>query len=82
MKGTVTGIHLATERIAPMLSAEEAHAVPGRGLEGDRYFTGAGTFSEPIPNPDSEVTLIEEESLNAFNELLSARGVLPPFGFA
>jgi MOSC domain-containing protein YiiM len=50
-----------------MISVEEAHAVPGRGLEGDRYFIGGGTFSDPFPNADSEVTLIEEESVEAFN---------------
>jgi MOSC domain-containing protein YiiM len=49
-----------------MLSVDAAQAVPGRGLEGDRYFSGNGTFSDPFPNPDSEVTLIEEESLELF----------------
>jgi len=67
MKGMVIGIHIASARAAPMQLVEEAHAVPGRGLEGDRYFDGGGTFSVPFPNPDSEVTLIEEESLTVFN---------------
>jgi MOSC domain-containing protein YiiM len=67
MKGLVTGIYISRDRMAPMISVGEAHAVPGRGLEGDRYFTGSGTFSDPFPNADSEVTLIEEESVEALN---------------
>lgn len=37
-----------------------AHAVPGRGLEGDRYYSKKGTFWKD--EPDREVTLIESES--------------------
>ena len=41
----------------------EATLVPGRGIEGDRYFKGIGTYS---PKPDvREVTLIEMEVLEA-----------------
>lgn len=49
--------------MAPRL---EVRAVPGRGLEGDRYFSGAGTFSPPRQNPDFEVTFIEQENVEAF----------------
>jgi MOSC domain-containing protein YiiM len=45
--------------------AELAHAtlVAGRGIEGDRYFLGTGTYS---PKPDArEVTLFEMEVLEA-----------------
>lgn len=41
-------------------------AVPGQGLEGDRYFAGAGTFSPPHPKPDFEITFIEQEQIEAF----------------
>ena len=34
----VVGIHIAPAAQQPMVSLEEVHAVPGRGLEGDRYF--------------------------------------------
>lgn len=36
-----------------MRGVAEARAVPGRGLEGDRYFEGRGTFSG---SPDTELT--------------------------
>lgn len=43
-----------------MESVAEVHAIPGQGLEGDRYFQKQGTFWKP--NPDVEVTLIEAEA--------------------
>jgi MOSC domain-containing protein YiiM len=49
-----------------MAARSEARAVPGRGLEGDRYFHGAGTFSPHPQKPDFEVTLIEKEKIDAF----------------
>lgn len=49
-----------------MEAVEEAHAVPGRGLEGDRYYEGRGTFSPAAPAPDFELTLIEEERIGEF----------------
>ena len=44
----------------------DVRAVPGRGLEGDRYFKGLGTFSPNPRKPDFEVTLIEQEKVEAF----------------
>ena len=41
----------------------EAQCVAGRGIVGDRYFNGTGTYS---PKPDvREITLIEQEALDA-----------------
>jgi MOSC domain-containing protein YiiM len=51
---------------APMVSRESVQAVPGRGLEGDRYFSGTGTFSPKPHKPDFEVTLIEQEQIDLF----------------
>ena len=47
-----------------MVAVSEVRAVPGRGLEGDRYFRAAGTFSKGH-EPDSELTLIEAEAVEA-----------------
>lgn len=49
-----------------MTSQSEAHVVPGKGIEGDRYFVGIGTFSPHPPKPDFEITLIEREKIDAF----------------
>ena len=46
-----------------MSTVEQVQAVAAKGLEGDRYFLGLGTFWKP--KPDYEVTLIEIEALEA-----------------
>ena len=63
-KGSVDAIYIAGAAKGPMVSVSEAHAVPGRGLEGDRYFNQEGTFSKPLP--DYELTLIEIEAIEDF----------------
>lgn len=63
LKGAVVSIHTANAATEPLRSVDEVHAVPGKGLEGDRYFKQAGTFSKPLP--DREVTLIEIEAIEA-----------------
>jgi MOSC domain-containing protein YiiM len=45
-------------------SVKSAHAVPGSGLEGDRYYTNQGTYSNH-PGDGRDLTLIESESLEA-----------------
>jgi MOSC domain-containing protein YiiM len=49
-----------------MKSLQSARLVAGRGIEGDRYFEGAGTFSPHPQKPDFEITLIQREHLEAF----------------
>jgi MOSC domain-containing protein YiiM len=63
-EGSVVSIHIATAAAEPTVSVDEAHAVPGKGLEGDRYFQGTGTYSGR-PGPDRELTLIEIEAIEA-----------------
>ena len=64
LKGTVVSIHVASGAEDRMIEVKEARAVPGKGLEGDRYFNQTGTYSAK-PGPDREVTLIEAEALAA-----------------
>ena len=62
----VIEILIASAPSAAMQACETVRAVPRRGLEGDRYFLGKGTFS---PNPqkvDYELTLIESEKIQKF----------------
>lgn len=47
-----------------MVSVAEVRAVPGKGLEGDRYFRQTGTYSN-YPGPGRDVTLIEIEAIEA-----------------
>jgi len=61
--GTVEFIYVASAATAPTLPVNEARAIPGVGLEGDRYALRVGTFSKPLP--DRELTLIEAEAIEA-----------------
>lgn len=63
-QGTVVSIHIADKESAPVREVSEAHAVPGKGLEGDRYFLQAGAFSG-VEGPARDITLIESEALAA-----------------
>ena len=63
-QGAVVSIHIAGAAGEKTTSLSEVRAVPGRGLEGDRYFNQVGTYSAE-PGPDREVTLIEREVLQA-----------------
>jgi MOSC domain-containing protein YiiM len=62
-RGTLESIYIAPAAQAPMLAVDQAHAIPGVGLEGDRYALKLGTFYKP--QPDFELTLIEAEALEA-----------------
>ena len=45
-QGAVVSIHITSAAGQPMETVPEARAVPGRGLEGDRYFAGTGYYSD------------------------------------
>jgi MOSC domain-containing protein YiiM len=61
--GTVESIHIAAAAKAPMQAVAQVEAIPGVGLEGDRYALKLGTFYKP--EPAFELTLIEAEAIEA-----------------
>jgi MOSC domain-containing protein YiiM len=63
--GNVESIHIAPSAKAPMQAVDTVQAIPGVGLEGDRYARQQGTFFKPLP--DFELTLIEAEALEALD---------------
>jgi MOSC domain-containing protein YiiM len=64
-QGRLLHIHVAPAASYEMEELTEAECVAGRGIVGDRYYNGTGTYS---PKPDvREVTLIEQEALDALN---------------
>jgi MOSC domain-containing protein YiiM len=63
-RGKVLGIYITSNGGMPMQAIEEAHAVPGKGLQGDRYFLETGTYSAR-PGPVRQVTFFEAETLKA-----------------
>lgn len=60
--GTVAAILVAADAEAPLSRVGEAEALAGRGLAGDRYAAGRGTFSGP--GRGYELTLAEAEALD------------------
>ncbi len=63
-QGRLELIHITAAASGAMQALAEARLVAERGIEGDRYFLGAGTYSIK-PGPDRQVTLIEAETLAA-----------------
>lgn len=61
-QGELIGIYIVECKGGDLHSVDQAEAVAGRGIAGDRYFVAQGTFSNKN-GPDREVTLIEVEAL-------------------
>ena len=61
--GTVESIYVASAAAAPTFAVGQVVAIPGAGLDGDRYALKTGTFYKP--QPDYELTLIEAEAIEA-----------------
>ena len=66
MTGRLVAIYTTTEGGAPMEARDEIAAIVGVGLEGDRYATRSGKYSER-GGPGREVTLIAREAVAAAN---------------
>jgi hypothetical protein len=76
LHGTVEGLAIAPAAEADMHLLEVAHARAGRGLDGDRYAAGAGTFSPRADRrPGYDLTLMAAEVL----EELTAAGCTVDF---
>jgi hypothetical protein len=60
--GTVAAILIADAAEGPMQRTDSVAALPGRGLDGDRYERGVGTFS--APGRGYELTLVEADVLD------------------
>ena len=63
--GTVDALAVAASAGEPVRLLQEARALAGRGVEGDRHVTGKGTF--PSGTPGSALTLIEAEVCESFD---------------
>ena len=65
LRGTVEGLAVAPAAEAPMQLLEVAQARAGRGLDGDRYAAGAGTFTPRAGRrPGYDLTLVAAEVLD------------------
>ena len=65
--GSVVALFTVDRRAAPMKKVEQLYAFAGRGIEGDRYFLGTGTYSKK-PEPGRQITLIKSEVLESLKD--------------
>lgn len=67
MPGHIIGIYTARKGEKPQ-ARNLVEVVAGKGILGDRYFTGEGTFSKMLAgNRKSEITFISSEEIDHFN---------------
>ncbi|HEX2075750.1 MAG TPA: MOSC domain-containing protein [Geodermatophilus sp.] len=62
--GLVTEIWLTAAAAAPMRRVPSARLLAGRGLEGDRYALGGGTWAQ-YPDLEKQLTLIDRDDVAA-----------------
>ena len=60
--GQISSIFIRPEPSEPVVETDQVLAVPGKGLEGDYYFTG---IAPKGIEPAREITLIEQETIQA-----------------
>jgi MOSC domain-containing protein YiiM len=66
-KGKVVGIYIAPAQGEPTVYVEQAHLVPGMGIEGDRYYYQFARDGK-ASNPGHELTLVEMEAIEAISQ--------------
>ncbi len=69
-EGKLVSINVTDEAGAQMRSVEHVNAVAGKGLEGDRYFAGTGSYSQKQDGL-RQVTFIEIEAVQALQSEVS-----------
>src|SRR5262245_9133950 len=62
----LTEILIAESPAAVMTAWRAVRAVVGKGMEGERYFLGVGTFFLCKQKTEYEMTLVEKEKIEAF----------------
>src|SRR5262245_16973797 len=65
--GEIIGIYMADSPGAPLHAVESAQAIPGRGLQGARFYDRTGALvksGKPVP-PKMELSMIESEGLES-----------------
>ena len=69
--GLVEALVIAPAAEAPVVLLDEAIAIVGQGLQGDRYAAGSGTFASG--RPGSALTLVDAAVLDTFDRDLDHR---------
>jgi MOSC domain-containing protein YiiM len=75
--GSVVGLFISPGPGERMQARAVVRALAGQGLEGDRYAIGAGSYSRAARQVARHVSLIGREAMEAANEELNGRGLVP-----
>jgi hypothetical protein len=60
----IEGIYVSRRSTAPMESKRTARLIPGKGIDGDRYALGTGTYSASfMSEPGKHLTMISREGI-------------------
>lgn len=65
--GTLQALYTAPAAGAPMTAVDAAIVHPDRGIEGDRYFAGVGSFSR-WPGEGRAISIIEQEVIDSLRD--------------
>jgi MOSC domain-containing protein YiiM len=65
--GSLIAIQIGRQAEGRLESVPEVRVIPGKGLEGDRYFRGEGSFSKN-PGGGRQVTLVASEMLDVLRD--------------
>ena len=69
MEGIIESIMISENAGGELVSQPSVKLEAGRGIVGDRYYLSKGTYSEKLKkSQDFEVTLIEREEIDVFNQ--------------
>lgn len=69
MEGIIESIFISANAGGEVVSQSSANLEIGRGIVGDRYYLSKGTYSKKLEKShDFEITLIEREEIDAFNQ--------------
>jgi hypothetical protein len=73
--GQVSGLYWCAVAGDAMQAANKLRVITGKGLEGDRYATGMGAYSDSQPPKIRHLSLITEEAIEIANEWQQAAGL-------
>ena len=73
----VTALFISPTNAERMQACTGVRAIAGRGLEGDRYAAGRGTYSKAPRQLARHVSLIGSEAMQVANAELSRQGLVP-----
>lgn len=81
LKAQVSAVFWCEAAGQAMRSARQVRVIAGAGLEGDRYCTGRGAYSDTQPPKIRHISFITQDGIDIANEWQEAAG-LPGFSMA